>query len=277
MGLRINTNVDAMQAHRNLSSTSDKLSKSMERLSSGLRINSAADDAAGLGISETMRAQIRSLAQAGRNANDGISVVQTADGALTEISDILNRVRELAVQFKNGVYDANSLAAITAEVTQLSAELDRIVGSANFNGYALLTGDAATNPTLLSLQIGPNAGDTIDIMTIAINQTIGTTVSSFASATAASAVDLTEIDTVIKSVNAARTTLGSVQNRLEHTINYLGTYEQNLMSAESRIRDVDMAAEMTNLTRLQILQQSGTAMLAQANQAQAAVLSLLQG
>ncbi len=277
MGLRINTNVDAMQAHRNLSSTSDKLSKSMERLSSGLRINSAADDAAGLGISETMRAQIRSLAQASRNANDGISVVQTADSALTEISDILNRVRELAVQFKNGVYDAQSLSAITAEVTQLSAELDRIVGAANFNGYALLTGDAVTNPTLMSLQIGPNSGDTIDIATIAVNQTIGTTVSSFASATTPGTVDLAEIDNVIKGVNTARTKLGSVQNRLEHTINYLGTYEQNLMSAESRIRDVDMAAEMTNLTRLQILQQSGTAMLAQANQSQAAVLSLLKG
>jgi flagellin len=276
MGLRINTNIDALMAHRNLSNTTESLSRSMARLSSGLRINSAADDAAGLGISERMRAQINGVKQAQRNAQDGISLVQTAEGALNEIQAILHRVRDLAVQFNNGVYDDGSRAAITAEVAQLSAELSRILGSAEFNGIALLSGDAVASPVMVTLQVGANDNATITIATIALNSTLGNAVEQFASTTTSTAINLAALDTVIERVTNARSSLGSVQNRLEHAINFLGSYEENLMAAESRIRDVDMAAEMTNMTRLQILQQSGTAMLAQANQSQQSVLSLLQ-
>lgn len=275
MGLQINTNLDALNAHRNLSKSSDSLSKSIERLSSGLRINSAADDAAGLGISERMNAQIRSISQAKRNAQDGISLVQTADGALGQVTEILHRMRDLAVQYNNGVYDSASQAAITAEVAQLSAELERVIGTAKFNGVSLLTGPVSVDSILVTLQIGPDNTDTVGIPNPGIQGM--TAASSFATVAPGSTVDLSLFDIDLNAVNHARTLMGSVQNRLEHTISYLGSYEENLMSAMSRIRDVDMAAEMTNMTRLQILQQAGTAMLSQANQAQSAVLRLLQG
>jgi flagellin len=277
MGLRINTNVEAFNSHRNLSATSSKLSKSMEKLSSGFRINRAADDAAGLGISERMRGQIKGLGQAQRNAQDGISLVQTAEGAMQEMHSILQRVRELAVQYQNGVYGAESRAAITAEVAQLSAEVTRMIGAANFNGIALLTLGAAATPAILAtLQVGPNqsASDQLTIPSVNVAGDLGTVLTDFQSGTMANVI--ANLDTAIDSLSRNRSTFGAIQNRLEYTVNALGIYQENLMAAESRIRDVDMAAEMTTFTKLQILQQSGTAMLAQANMSSQGVLSLLQ-
>ncbi len=279
MGLRINTNVEAFNSHRTLASTSNAMAKSMEKLSSGFRINTAADDAAGLGISERMRGQIRGVAQAQRNAQDGISLVQTAEGSMQELQDILHRVRELAVQYQNGTNDANAHMAITTEVAQLSAELGRMITGANFNGIQLLN-----TATPVTLQVGANqtASDslsfnTVDLTTItatASSNDLTTTMTNFDSGTMTTV--LADIDDFVNQISNARAGYGAIQNRLEYTINALGIYQENLMAAESRIRDVDMAAEMTNYTKLQILQQSGTAMLAQANQATSSVLSLLK-
>ena len=268
MGLRVNTNVEAFNAHRNLSQTSVGMSKSMEKLSSGLRINRAADDAAGLAISEGMRAQIRGTAQASRNAQDGISLVQTAEGSLNEMHAILQRVRELSIQFANGTLSTSDQAKITAEVAQLTAELVRIRDSSTFNGISLF---GATSPTIVTLQVGANGN--ID----AANNTnrIGVTLVALSFTTVS--MDVSQIDTAISSVSQARSDLGAIQNRLEHAVANLGVYEENLSASESRIRDVDVASEMVNFTRLQILSQSGTAMLAQANQSAQGVLSLLRG
>lgn len=273
MGLRINTNIEAFNAHRNLMATSSALSLSMQRLSSGLRINSAADDPAGLGISERMRAQISGLTVAQRNAQDGISMVQTAEGSLQEFTSILHRVRDLAVQYNNGVYSTADKAAITAEVGQLNAELTRMIGATNFNGIALLSSGGAM---LATLQVGANSGDIITISGIDATGTLGTVVSDFATVAAGGTVSISAIDTVIDGVSSLRSTLGATQNQLEHTVNFLSVYQENLQSAESRVRDVDVAAEMTNFTRLQILQQSGIAMLAQANLASQSMLALLR-
>ena len=207
MGLRIQNNVEAFNTHRQLTTTSTAAAKSMEKLSSGYRINRAADDAAGLAISEKMRGQIGGLAQAQRNAQDGISLVQTAEGALTEVHSMLQRVRDLKVQFNNGTNSSDDKDAIAAEVSQIALEIDDIITDTKFNG---------TN------------------------------------------------------------VFGAVQNRLEHRLNNLATYQENLTASESRIRDVDMAQEMTKFTKLNILQQAGTSMLAQANQAPQGVLSLLR-
>jgi flagellin len=263
MSLRINQNVDALAAHRYLAKTSDAVSQSMERLSSGLRINKAADDAAGLGISEKMRGQINGLAQAQRNIQDGVSMVQTAEGNLDEVHSILQRVRELAVQYKNGSLSTSGKAAITSEVNALTSEIARIQTAAQFNGITLLGTDAA-----VTFQVGSNDSDTISV-------TFGKAAVS-ASYSLADAAILSSIDADIDKVSAARANYGAVQNRLDHALNVAGTYQENLTSAESRIRDVDMAEEMVNLTKNQILQQAGTAMLAQANQAPQAVLQLLR-
>ncbi|MCB0877708.1 MAG: flagellin FliC [Thermoleophilia bacterium] len=284
MGLRINTNVDAFNAHRNLMVTSNSLSKSMEKLSSGFRINRASDDAAGLGISERMRGQIRGLAQAQRNAQDGISFVQAAEGSMTELHDIMHRVRELAVQFQNGTNDANAKMAITTEVAQLSAEVARMITGANFNGVTLLDGSTAG----ITLQVGPNqtasdqlfvdlSGLDLGSITSTAGNSINTMFTNFNTGTTGSMADvLADVDDFVNGISTARGTMGAVQNRLEHTVNALGIYQENLMAAESRVRDVDMASEMTQFTRLQILQQSGTAMLGQANMSTQAVLALLQ-
>ena len=266
MSLRINNNVDAVQAHRHLSATSDAISQSMERLSSGLRINKAADDAAGLGISEKMRSQIRGLAQAQRNIQDGVSMVQTAEGNLDEVHSILQRVRELAVQYRNGSLSTAGKGAIQSEVDQLSAEITRIGNAAVFNGVSLLS---AT--TSVTFQVGANDNETIAISFSSLATAVGTAYSNMATAS------LAAIDTAVDAVTAMRSGLGAVQNRLEHALSVTGIYQENLTSAESRIRDVDMAEEMVNLTKNQILQQAGTAMLAQANQAPQSVLSLLRG
>jgi flagellin len=266
MSLRINNNVDAVQAHRHLSATSDAVSKSMERLSSGLRINKAADDAAGLGISEKMRSQIRGLAQAQRNIQDGVSMVQTAEGNLDEVHSILQRIRELAVQYRNGSLSSAGKNAIQSEVDQLSAEITRIGNAAVFNGVSLLS--AATSVTF---QVGANDNETISISFSSLATAVGSAYSNMATAS------LAAIDTAVDAVTAMRSGLGAVQNRLDHALSVTGIYQENLTSAESRIRDVDMAEEMVNLTKNQILQQAGTAMLAQANQAPQSVLTLLRG
>jgi flagellin len=268
MGLRINNNVEAFNAHRTLSANSSKLSKSMARLSSGFRINSAADDAAGLALSERMRGQISGLGVAQRNVQDGISFAQTAEGSLQEISSILQRARDLAVQYNNGTGGAAGNAAITAEVTQLSAEVSRIIASAQFNGVTFLQGGAA-----MTLQVGANGAEQLGVAMVTAETSIGTALSGFATGTA----NITLLDTAIQNIAAARGQFGAIQNRLEYTNDALGIYQENLMAAESRIRDVDMAEEMTNMTRLQILQESGMAMLAQANQQGSSVLSLLRG
>jgi flagellin len=266
MALRINSNVDAMAAHRHLAQTSDKISQAMERLSSGLRINKASDDAAGLGISEKMRAQIRGLAQAQRNIQDGVSMVQTAEGNLDEVHSILQRVRELAVQYKNGSTSTAGQAAIQSEVDQLDAEIQRISQSAVFNGVHLLDSSA----TSVTFQVGANDGETILVSFADLATAVGTTYKDMATAS------LSDIDAAIDAVTSLRSGFGAVQNRLEHALAVTGVYQENLTSAESRIRDVDMAEEMVELTKNQILQQAGTAMLAQANQAPQSVLNLLR-
>jgi flagellin len=263
MSLRINTNVEAFNAHRNLEHTSGKLAKSMERLSSGFRINRAADDAAGLAISEKLRGQIGGLDQARRNVQDGISLVQTAEGSLTEVHSMLQRVRELSVQFQNGTLATTDRNAITSEVRQLTDEIERIGTTAQFNGIQLLDG----RTTSVTFQVGANDRETISATLISLGARAGgiTTASTLA-----------DIDRAINAVSDQRATLGSVQNRLEHTYNNLSVYQENLSASESRIRDVDMAAEMVNFTKNNILQQAGTSMLAQAQQAPQAVLSLLR-
>lgn len=261
MGLRINNNVEAFNAHRNLNSTATKAAKAMEKLSSGYRINRAADDAAGLAISEKMRGQIGGLAQAQRNAQDGISLVQTAEGALTEVHAMLQRVRELKVQYDGGTLSAADKTAISNEITSKTDEIAKIGTETKFNGNALLTGVVAT------FQVGANDSETIATTAV----TLSTAVSGISSAST-----LAQIDTAIENVSTARSGFGAVQNRLEHRVNSLASYQENLVGAQSRIRDVDMAQEMVNFSKLQILQQAGTSMLAQANQAPQGVLSLLR-
>ena len=249
MGLRINTNVEAFNGHRNLSITSGKLAKSMEKLSSGFRINRAGDDAAGLGISERMRSQIRGVAQASRNAQDGISLVQTAEGAMTELHSILHRVRELAVQYQNGTNGPEAQMAITTEVTQLRDELSRMITGAEFNGQTLLN-----NNSIITLQVGPNAGGT-NVLGVQLTDLVTATATSgndmfsgtgvfanFITGTPATMGSvLQDVDDFVSIISTARGAMGAVQNRLEYTVNALGIYQENLMAAESRIRDVDMA------------------------------------
>lgn len=267
MSLRINQNVDAFNAYRNLSVTQGQMSKSLEKLSSGYRINRAADDAAGLAISEGLRSQVGGLKMAVRNAQDGISVVQTAEGALTEVHAILQRVRDLAVQGLNGSNDTNSRNAIDAEIDALGDEIASIGTRTEFNGVALF-GSTHT------FQVGANSGDTLAVDMSGVSlATLSTTVKAFTAGTTTGDT----VDTSIISISTERGKLGAAQNRLEHTINSLNVAVENLSASESRIRDTDMASEMVAFTRSQILSQAGTAMLAQANQAPQNVLQLLRG
>lgn len=287
MGLQIATNVSALNAYRNLSANQNDVSKSLEKLSSGLRINRAADDAAGLAISEGLRSQVNGLNVAARNAQDGISVIQTAEGQLTEVHSILQRVRDLAVQAGNDSNNPDSRKAITTEVTQLVDELDRIAESANFNGIQLLDGTAgAAGNGVLSFQVGADGSassqitvnlGSADIATLAsdLREDILTTADGFANPTVAAAT-IDTVDAAIKSVSSARADLGAVQNRFESTINSLQVSAENLSAAKSRIADTDMASEMVKYTAANILQQAGTAMLAQANQSGQGVLQLLR-
>jgi flagellin len=268
MSLRITQNIEALNATRNLQATSSNITKSMEKLSSGYRINRAADDAAGLGISESMRSQIRGIAQGQRNIQDGVSMVQTAEGNLDEVHSMLQRVRELAVQYKNGSLDTAARSSIQNEVNQLASEISRIGTQAQFNGLPLLTGN-----TTVSFQVGANDGEQISITMLDLANSVGT---SYSALSPTGATDISEIDAAINAVAVARGQMGAVQNRLEHTLSLQASYQENLTAAESRIRDVDMAEEMVNLTKSQVLQQAGTAMLAQANQQPQSVLRLLQ-
>ncbi len=281
MGMSINTNLSALNTYRNLNSTQNDLSKSLEKLSTGLRINRAADDAAGLSISEGLKSQVGGLTVAARNAQDGISVVQTAEGGLTETHAILQRVRDLAVQAGNDSNNTDSRTAIQTEVTQLSAELGRIADSTNFNGITLLDGKAGpAGDGKMNFQVGAN-GDAASQITVDLTgadvKTVSTNVAALKFDTAANAqLSIAAIDTEIKNVSAARSNIGAVQNRFDHAINVTNVAKENLTAAGSRITDVDMAQEMVKYTRDNILSQAGTSMLAQANQSTQGVLSLLR-
>jgi len=262
MGLRINTNTDAFNAYRNLSVTQGQMSKSLEKLSSGFRINRAADDAAGLAISEGLRSQVGGLKVAVRNAQDGVSVVQTAEGALTEVHSMLQRMNDLSVQYANGTQNTESQAALGAEFDQLQEEITRITDNTKFNGVSLFAGAD------LAFQVGYDNADTITVT--------GADALAAVDTSAAVITDSTTVQTAITAISTQRAGLGAFQNRFEHTINSVNVAIENLSAAESRIRDTDMASEMVNFTRSNILQQAGTAMLAQANQAPQSVLSLLR-
>jgi flagellin len=270
MGLQINTNVAAMNAYRNLSGTQNAMATSLERLSSGLRINRAADDAAGLAISEKLRAQSNGLNQATSNAQDGISLIQTAEGALNETHSILQRMRQLTVQAGNDTNGKEERTNIATELTALKDELDRISDTTQFNKQDLLKGSFSA-----TLQVGANSGQTMDVAINASDSaTLGVDALDVTDA-AAVATSLDAIDDAISTVSTDRAGLGALQNRLQHTINSLSVAAENAAASESRIRDTDMAKEMTSFTRSQILQQAGVSMLAQANQAPQSVLKLL--
>jgi flagellin len=273
MALRVNQNIAAFNSYRNLSVSDGQMSKSLEKLSSGFRINRAADDAAGLAISEGLRSQVGGLKVAVRNAQDGVSVVQTAEGALTESHAILQRMRDLAVQASNdGSLDTNAKAAANSEYQQLALEIDDIANKTNFNGVKLLDGSFTKN-----FQVGANAGDTLQVNlgTSVDSATLMGTVGDLTTAANATTA-LGNLDTAITKVSSTRADLGATQNRLEHKITNLNVAVENLSASESRIRDTDMALEMVSFTRSQILSQAGTAMLAQANQAPQSVLQLLR-
>ncbi|HEY8889406.1 MAG TPA: flagellin [Clostridium sp.] len=270
----INHNMSAMNANRNVNINSTSASKSMQKLSSGLRINNAADDAAGLAISEKMRGQIRGLDQGSRNAQDGISLIQTAEGALNETTSILQRMRELSVQSATATNTTADRAAISTEFTQMKSEITRIGTQTEFNTKKLLSGSFKV--TGLDFQIGANASQVINLkinsMTASGLVLVGASVTTATNAQLATSL----LDTAIASVSTERANLGSVQNRLEHTINNLNTSSENLQTSESRIRDVDMAKEMSEFSKNNILSQAAQAMLAQANQQPQQILQLLR-
>ncbi|MEM7605279.1 MAG: flagellin [Myxococcota bacterium] len=273
MALTVNTNVSSINAQRNLAGTQSALSTSFERLSTGLRINRSGDDAAGLAISEDFKSQIRSLSQAERNANDGVSLLQTAEGALNEVGGLLSRQRELAVQSSSGTLDDTQRGYVDQEFQALNDEIDRISATTNFNGTNLLDGSTAS----VDLQVGINntANDRITATLVdSRTATLGTGAAAVdTSANAQAAIDL--LDTAIETVSGSRATLGATENRLQVTVSNLGSARENLSAANSRIRDVDVAAETAALTRNNILQQAGVSVLAQANQAPSLALSLL--
>jgi flagellin len=302
MGLRINSNISAMNAYRNLSMTDKAMKNSLEKLSSGLRINKAADDAAGLSISQGLQSQIGGLQVAARNAQDGVNVVQIADGALNETSAILQRMRDLAVQASNGgSQDSNAQAAADTEFQQLNKELDRIAQTTKFGTQNLLDIGVGTTPSTgyngtFQVDSGVGSGSTIGVnltgsgalaaAALGAAATNTTNISGFDSTslqtsglnlkTTASAVSaISQLDNSIKNVSTVRATLGAYQNRFEHTISNINVAIENLSASKSAITDTDMAQEMTNFSKSQILTQAGTAMLAQANQSSQGVLKLL--
>ena len=278
--MRINTNVAAMNTYSRLTAANTAKSNSLAKLSSGSRINKAGDDAAGLAISEKMKAQIGGLTQAKRNAQDGISLVQTAEGALNESHSILERMRDLTVQGKNGTLTDEDRESINKELNALHSELTRISDTTEFNTQNLL-GSKATTGASFTFQIGANQGQTLTVTIGNMSGTslLGVDAGNFTLGKAAANADkmLGSIDKAIKTVSDQRATLGAVQNRLEHTINNLTATNENLSEANSRIRDVDMAEEMMTFTKSNILSQAATSMLAQANAMPNSVLNLLQG
>lgn len=304
--MRINTNSAALNTYSRLTSANTSKSNSLAKLSSGLRINKAGDDAAGLAISEKMKGQIGGLKQAKSNAQDGISLIQTAEGALNETHSILGRMRDLAVQTNNDTLSEDDRSAISKEYTALTDEIDRISKTTEFNGKSLLNGGAARNTVGtgtkdFGFQIGANDSQTMTVSIAAMDSKSlkvdgidlsksdlkvtagkaavpGPPAEPETPATATSTnTNIEKIDTAIKTVSDQRAILGAAQNRLDHTINNLGTSQENLSAANSRIRDVDMAEEMMNFTKSNILSQAATSMLAQANAMPNSVLSLLQG
>ncbi|CZR02663.1 flagellin [Trichococcus palustris] len=272
--MRIGTNTAAMNTNSRLSAANTAKANSLAKLSSGLRINKAGDDAAGLSISEKMKNQVSGLTQASRNAQDGISLIQTAEGALGETHSILNRMRDLTVQAANDTNSADDRTAIKTEMDALGTEIGKIASNTQFNGTKLLDGSATTTP--LNFQVGANADETQQL-TIADMKATTLGVDDLDVDTSANAnLSLATIDTAIKSVSKERANLGATQNRLDHTVSNLSTTKVNLSEANSRITDVDMAEEMTSFTKSNILAQAATSMLAQANQMPQSVLSLLQ-
>jgi len=276
MGMTINTNVMSINAQRNASANNKSLSTSLQRLSSGLRVNSAKDDAAGLAIASNMDAQARGMNVAVRNSNDGISLVQTAESGMAVIGDMLQRMRELAVQAANGTNTTNDLSALDAEYQQLWSEIDRTMSSVEFNSTSLL--DASAD---LTFQIGANSGQTLIISSSDLCVTAGIDAMSAQSAldttdTSANDANIDAIDTAIQSINSSRATLGAIQNRFNYTVSFLQAASENQQAARGRIMDADFAQETANLSRSQILQQAGTAMVAQANQLPQGVLALLR-
>ena len=279
MALTINTNVASMNAQRSLGTTQARLEGNLGRLSSGQRINTAADDSAGLAISERFKSQIRGLGQAERNANDGVSMLQTAEGALNEISGVLTRMRELAVQSANGTLGSQERVYIENENAALQAEITRISDVTEFNGAKLLDGSLSSGTANATLQVGTSASSinqiSFNIQNSDFSTLAGAAVSLSTQTNAQSA--LTTLDTAINSVSTIRAGLGTVQNRLNVTVANLGSARENISAANSRIRDVDVAAETADLTRNNILIQAGVAVLAQANQAPQVALNLLRG
>ena len=273
MGLRVNTNIASLTAQRNLTTVTGRLTGNYARLSSGLRVATAADDAAGLAISERMRSQIRSYGAAARNAQDGISLVQTAEGALNEASNILTRMRELSVQAANGTLSDTDRDTINQEVSALISELDRIANSTNFNGIPLLDGTSTTT----SIQVGLNSGEVIDVaLQDTTSATLGVDGVDVSTSTDASDA-LSAIDDAIDSVNTTRGSMGAAQNRLTSSYTSILNARENLSAAESRIRDVDVASETADLSRNSIMQQAAVSVLAQANVQPQLALRLLQG
>ena len=268
MPQNINTNVSSLNAQRNLNTSQTSLATSMQRLSSGLRINSAKDDAAGLAIADRMNTQIKGINVAIRNANDGISLAQTAEGALATVTDVLQRMRELAIQAQNGSNGTSDRANLDTEFQQLSAEITRIATQTKFNGTAIVGAGAGTQ----TFQVGANNGDTMTITTATIATVTGGVTTS---ALASTAVDA--IDTALNTITTSRATYGAAMSRFEFAISNLQITGENQSAARGRIMDADFAAETANLSRSQILQQAGTAMVAQANQLPQNVLALLRG
>jgi flagellin len=274
MGLRVNTNIISMNAQRNLGKVTDALAKSFQRLSTGLRIATAADDAAGLAISERLRAQVRSLNQANRNANDGISMVQTAEGALNEVGSLLTRLRELAVQSNNGTVSDPDRDTLQDEFSSLVDEVDRIAQSTEFNGIKLLDGSKAS----VTFQIGAGTTAGVDTLDVSLDSTRSADLSIDTldiGSSGDSAAAIGALDDAIDAVSGHRGRLGAAQNRLGSTVNNLAMQVENLSAAESRIRDVDVAYETAQLTRSQIMQQAAIAVLGQANAMPQSALRLL--
>ena len=273
MGVRINTNIAALNTRRHLANTTSQFNKSMEKLSSGLRINRAADDAAGLAISESLKSDIRALEQASRNASDGISLVQTAEGALDEVSTILLRMKELATQSLNGTLSDTERGYLNQEYSALTAEIDRIAASTQFNGINLLSGGGGT----INIQVGIGTAATdsiaVDLRTNR-NATTLTLTDGIGNATDA-ALAMAQIDAASGTVSGARSSFGAIQNRLESSVRNINNTAENLSAANSRIRDVDVAIETSKLTSYQILQQAGVSVLAQANMTSGLALTLL--
>ncbi|CAN5250133.1 flagellin [soil metagenome] len=276
----INSNVSAIRAQNSSVKAAMGLQTAMERLSSGKRINSAKDDAAGLAIATKMTSEIRGLGAAMRNANDGISVTQTAEGAMGEVANILQRMRELAVQSSSGTVSDTDRAGIQKEVAQLKSQIGDISSRTSFNGIALLNGSASLTSggtgTAITIQTGTNSGETVDVDITAVDTTtLGIDSLDVSTQTGASGA-LATLDTAINTISSARATLGGIQNRLEATVNTLSSTATNLTEARSRIEDADFSTESTAMAKNQILSQASTAMLAQANQSQQGVLSLLR-